>query len=131
LVLPVTTCATWYTCQSLNSGLPHLPLLTEICTDCIKGKQYCDRIPKQSNWRATQKLEFIHADICGPITPISNSNKRYILLFIDDYNRKAWVYFLVEKSETLHSFKCFKIMVEKEAEISIQMNSMNSAKSIG
>ncbi|KAL6319939.1 hypothetical protein AAG906_037015 [Vitis piasezkii] len=53
-------------------------------------------------------------DICGPITPSSNSNKRYILLFIDDYSRKAWVYFLVEKSETLNSFKAFKTMVEKE-----------------
>uniref|UniRef100_A0A2N9G6A8 Integrase catalytic domain-containing protein n=5 Tax=Fagus sylvatica TaxID=28930 RepID=A0A2N9G6A8_FAGSY len=53
-------------------------------------------------------------DICGPITPTSNSNKRYILLFIDDYSRKAWVYFLVEKSEALNSFKCFKTMVEKE-----------------
>jgi len=100
--------------------LPHLPLLIEICTDCIKGKQHRDLIPKQSNWRATHNLELIHADICGPITPTSNSNKRYILLFIDDYSRKAWVYFLAEKSETLHSFKCFKIMVEKEAEISIK-----------
>ncbi|RVW23197.1 Retrovirus-related Pol polyprotein from transposon TNT 1-94 [Vitis vinifera] len=53
-------------------------------------------------------------DICGPITPSSNSNKRYILLFIDDYSRKAWVYFLVENSKTLNSFKAFKTMVEKE-----------------
>lgn len=51
---------------------------------------------------------------------MSNSNKRYILLFIDDYSRKAWVYFLVEKSEALNSFKCFKIMVEKEVEMSIK-----------
>ena len=36
------------------------------------------------------------------------------MLFIDDYNRKAWVYLLVEKSEALNSFKCFKTMVEKE-----------------
>jgi transposase InsO family protein len=59
-------------------------------------------------------LELIHADIYGLITPTSNSNKRYILLFIDDYSRKAWVYFLVEKSEAFNSFKCFKTMVEKE-----------------
>ena len=59
-------------------------------------------------------MELIHVDICGLITPTSNRNKRYILLFIDDYSRKAWVYFLVEKSETLNYFKAFKIMVEKE-----------------
>ena len=59
-------------------------------------------------------MELIHADICGPITPTSNSNKRYILIFIDDYSKKAWVYFLVEKSEALNFFKYFKTMVEKE-----------------
>lgn len=82
-------------------GLPQLSTSSITCTDCIRGKQSRDPIPKQSTWRAPQKLELIHADICGPITPASNSNKRYILLFIDDYSRKAWVYFLMEKSEAL------------------------------
>ena len=65
-------------------------------------------------------LELIHADICGPIDPISNSGKRYILCFIDDYSRKVWVYLLLEKSEALECFKSFKKMVEKEAERSIK-----------
>ena len=42
------------------------------------------------------------------------------MLFIDDYSRKAWVYFLVEKSEALNSFKYFKTMVEKEADMFIK-----------
>ena len=85
-------------------GLPKLSASSVTCTDCINGKQHRDLIPKKSTWRVTQKLELIHADICGPITPTSNSNKRYILIFIDDYSRKAWVYFLVEKSEALKFF---------------------------
>ena len=44
----------------------------------------------------------------------------YILLFIDDYSRKAWVYFLVEKSKALNSFKYFKTMVEKEIDMFIK-----------
>lgn len=36
------------------------------------------------------------------------------MCFIDDYSRKAWVYFLVEKSEAFQSFKYFKNLVEKE-----------------
>ncbi|RDX94097.1 hypothetical protein CR513_23570, partial [Mucuna pruriens] len=43
-----------------------------------------------------QKSMLVHADICGPIKPASNSKK----------SRKTWVYFLAEKSE---------IHVEKEA----------------
>ena len=103
--------------KNMVRGLPQFSTSNMTCTDCINEKQHCDPIPKTSTWRATQKLELIHADICGPITPASNSNKRYILLFIDDYIKKAWVYFLVEKSEALNSFKCFKTMVEKEAEL--------------
>ena len=101
--------------KNMVCGLSQLSALSVTCTDCINGKQHQDRIPKKTTWRATKKFELIHADICGLITPTSNSNnKRYILIFIDDYSRKAWVYFLVEKSEALNSFKCFKTMVEKE-----------------
>lgn len=56
----------------------------------------------------------MHADICGPITPISNNNKMYLLTFTDDFNRKTWVYFLVEKLEAFIVFKNFKTCVEKE-----------------
>lgn len=58
----------------------------------------------------------MHADLCGPINPISNSGKRYLLVFVDDYSRKTWIYFLVEKCETFKIFKCFKNLVEKEAQ---------------
>ena len=100
--------------RNMVRGLPPLSTSNAICTDCLKGKQHRDPIPKKSTWRASQKLELIHADICGPITPTSNSNKRYILLFTDDYSRKTWVYFLVEKSEAFSSFKHFKSMAEKQ-----------------
>ena len=65
-------------------------------------------------------MELIQANICGLITSTSNSHKRCILLFIDDYSIKAWVCFLVEKLEALNSIKCFKTMVEKEAELFVK-----------
>ena len=40
--------------------------------------------------------------------------KRYLISFIDDFSRKAWIYFLVEKSEALVIFKQYKSCVEKE-----------------
>ncbi|MCI24971.1 ubiquitin carboxyl-terminal hydrolase, partial [Trifolium medium] len=53
-------------------GLPTLKESEEKCTDCFIGKQHRDNIPKQANWRASKKLELVHYDICGPITPQSN-----------------------------------------------------------
>jgi transposase InsO family protein len=71
-------------------------------------------------WRAKEVLELIHSDICGPISPTTTTGKRYILCLIDDYSRKAWVYFLKEKSEAFNQFKIFKKQVETETGKSIK-----------
>lgn len=62
--------------KEMVRGLPQLSDSNVTCTDCIVGKEHRDPIPKRSTWRAIQNLELIHADICGPITPALNSNKR-------------------------------------------------------
>lgn len=95
-------------------GLPEFSTLTIVYANCMIGKQQRNPIPKISNWRAIEKLQLVHADFWGPITSISNSNKRYILGFIDAFTRKTWVYFIVEKSGALSMFKQFKSCVEKE-----------------
>ena len=51
---------------------------------------------------------------CGPINFTSNSKKRYLITFIDDFSYKIWVYFLVEKLEAFINFKIFKSSVKKE-----------------
>ena len=42
------------------------------------------------------------------------------MLFIDDFTRMTWVYFLKEKSEAFNKFKAFKILVENEIEAKIK-----------
>ncbi|CAN0905200.1 Retrovirus-related Pol polyprotein from transposon TNT 1-94 [Linum grandiflorum] len=100
--------------KGLVQGLPQLSRNLGVCEICLTGKQHRKAFPKKSNWRATHKLELVHADLCGPITPTSNGGKRYILTIIDDFSRKLWVYFLVAKSEALMWFKKYKAQVEKE-----------------
>ena len=39
---------------------------------------------------------------------------RYFLLFVDDFSRKMWVYFLKKKSDAFLVFQKFKPLVEKE-----------------
>ncbi|KAL6338345.1 hypothetical protein AAG906_018715 [Vitis piasezkii] len=100
--------------KEMVRGLPQLKASSKVCTDCMVGKQHRDAIPKRSLWRASQRLQLVHADICGPIKPVSNSKKRYLISFIDDYSRKVWIYFLTEKSEAFTTFKNYKNLVEKE-----------------
>lgn len=112
--------------KEMVHGLPQLKTSNIICVDCFTGKQIRNTIPKKKEWRASKNLELVYTDICGQIKPISNSSKKYILCFIDDYIRKSWVFLLFEKSEALECFKNYKKMVEKEAEAPIKcLRSLN------
>ena len=90
-------------------GLPQLKASSKICTDC----RWESNIGMHFQ-REVYGEQLVHADICGPIKPLSNSKKRYFISFIDDYSGKVWIYFLAEKSEAFTIFKNFKNLVEKE-----------------
>lgn len=105
--------------KELVKGLPTMKEAEKICTVCNKGKQQRERFPKRAKWRASEKLELIHADLCGPINPTSQGVKRYLFVLVDDFSRKTWIYFLADKAETFAVFKEFKNSVEKEAKTAI------------
>lgn len=101
--------------KGMVKGLPNLEESSKVCRDCMVGKHHREPFPKKSPWRATQRLQLIHADICGPTKSESNSNKRYFITFIDDFSRRTWVYFLSKNFATLEVFKKFKATAEKES----------------
>lgn len=80
------------------------------CQVCCEGKQL--RLPFSTGTRATEILQIVHSDICGPMECKSIGGSRYFLLFVDDFTRMTFIYFLKCKSETLTCFKEFKAMVE-------------------
>ena len=67
------------------------------------------------NWRATEKLGLVYTDLCGPISPASSGQEKY-LCFINGFSRKAWSYFFFfcREIRNILSFQIFKTMVEKE-----------------
>jgi transposase InsO family protein len=56
----------------------------------------------------------VHTDVCGPMHTRSLGGAYYFLLFIDDFTRYTWVYFLRRKSDVFEYFKEFRNMVEKQ-----------------
>lgn len=88
----------------------------EKCVACVMGKQTRLPFPKKSFNRATDILELVHTDLCGPMPCSSFSGSRYILTFIDDFSRKTFVYFLRRKDEVFNKFKEWKCLVEKQTD---------------
>ena len=95
--------------------MPEITVNAQTCESCELGKQQRQPFPQNMSKRATHKLELIHSDICGPMSTTSLSNNVYFALFIDDFSRMTWVYFLKTKSQVLSMFKSFKKMVETQS----------------
>jgi transposase InsO family protein len=66
-----------------------------------------------------QRLVVVHLDTCGPLQHALLSDSKYFVTFIDDFSRKAWVFFMKKKSETFNKFKYFKQVVKAKTNAKI------------
>jgi transposase InsO family protein len=83
------------------------------CVSCIQGKQTRQPFPSEGS-RATELLEVIHSDVCGPMQTASLGGARYFVTFIDDFSRKVHVYTIKSKADVLNKFIEYKARVENE-----------------
>jgi transposase InsO family protein len=81
--------------KQLVQGMSNLDFENKFCEGCVIEKQTRRKFRK-SKFSTTRPLE-----------------NEYFITFINDYLRKCWVYFLEKKPEAFHTFKEFKVMVEK------------------
>ncbi|KAL4312227.1 hypothetical protein GQ457_01G011000 [Hibiscus cannabinus] len=101
--------------QNLVDGLPMIRRIDAVCESCVVGKQHSDPFSKSSNMIASKPAELIHADVCGPMQTLSLNNSRYFVVFVDDFSRMTWVYFVKGKLEVFLVFKKFKSSIEKQS----------------
>ena len=78
--------------------------VNEVCDLCQYGKQKRLPFPINKAWRASEKLHLVHIDVCGPQKTQSLNGSRYFIIFIDDFIRLCWVYFLKFKFEVVGVF---------------------------
>ncbi|RVW33212.1 Retrovirus-related Pol polyprotein from transposon RE1 [Vitis vinifera] len=81
------------------TGLPQISIPSQVCEECVVGKQHRSQFPQGKSRRAKNVLELVHSDICGPINQL----------------------LMGEKSEAFSAFKSFKARVEKETGRSIKI----------
>ena len=50
--------------------------------------------------RASDSLDLIHSDVCGPMSTSSRGGYEYFITFTDDLGRYGYVYLMKHKSES-------------------------------
>ena len=84
------------------------------CDSCIKCKIARNPFTPNTTSRATEQLQLVHLDICGPLETAIGGG-RYMLLFIDDTTRHTDEYILKYESEALEKFKEWKALGERKS----------------
>lgn len=102
--------------HNLVIGLPQLQWKLPLCTGCVYGKHHRFPYPTDFATRATEVLALVHTDLCGPMKTPSLGGATYFLIFIDDYSRYTYVYFLKKKSGVFHQFTQYKALVENHTD---------------
>jgi transposase InsO family protein len=95
-------------------GLPSLDHVEQFCDVCVLMKQRRLPFPQQSSFRAKERLELVHGDLCGPMTSATPGGRRYFLLLVDDLSRYMWVVVLGSKGEAADAIRRTQAAAEAE-----------------
>jgi len=80
--------------QQISTELPKGKLeQMDTCKGCTLGK-YVKYSFHDRDSRAEAILERVHTDVWGPFSTTSTAKQRYYVIFIDDFYRKCWIYFM-------------------------------------
>jgi hypothetical protein len=77
----------------------------QFCDVCMLTKQRRLPFPQQSSFRAKERLELVHGDLCGPMTPATLGGRHYFLLLVDDLSRYMRVVVLGSKGQATNAIR--------------------------
>jgi hypothetical protein len=83
------------------------------CSSCKLGKFL--RVPLTCvPHHSTAPFDIVFSDGWGPTLVSSSLGHKFFVLFIDDFTRYTWIYFLKNKSEVFNIFLQFEKMIERK-----------------
>lgn len=93
---------------------PSLPKSPIICTTCDISKSH--KSPFLGSFpKASRRLDFLHVDLCGPISPVSISGSRYFLRAMDGFSHFVWICFVKKKSNVPTVLANLFTMIENQS----------------
>lgn len=100
--------------RNSHVGVEFTEIDKQSCVACVEGKQARKPFKKVVYKQATSLLELVHSDVCGPMTDTSFQGNKYALLFVDDYTRFIFIYFISSKTEVKEKFCHFQSLLERQ-----------------
>ncbi|KAJ9561984.1 hypothetical protein OSB04_007144 [Centaurea solstitialis] len=89
------------------------------CESCLSGKMTKEPFNKD-NERASDLLEIVHTDVCGPFSHGARGGYRYFITFTDDFSRYGYVYLMRHKSESFEKFREYHNEVQNQLDRKIK-----------
>ena len=85
----------------------------ETCESCLLSKMTKTPFARSCE-RASDLLELIHSDVCGPMSTTARGGYEYFITFTDDLSRYGYVYLMKHKSEAFEKFNEFQSEVQNQ-----------------
>jgi transposase InsO family protein len=63
----------------------------------------------------------VHSEVWDPTLFVSKDGHKYYIIFIDDFSRHTWIYFIKHRSEALSIYKNFSAMIRTHFDTSIHV----------
>ncbi|KAK1579816.1 hypothetical protein QYE76_018761 [Lolium multiflorum] len=100
-----------------DHGLPCVDHVDMLCDRGVVEKQRSAPYPRETTFEASEALELVHGDICGPISPATPSGNEYFMLVVDDLSQYMWIVLLKSKDQGLQAFEKIKEAGEVKARV--------------
>ena len=84
----------------------------KICGICAQGRQHKEAETKRRE-RATELLQVIHTDLCGPMQTPTLDGEKYFIAFTDEMSGRVSVCLLPSKDGALDAFQTYRARAEK------------------
>ena len=93
--------------------MPCVDHVEQLYDTCVVTKLKRRPFPRQASYRATEQLELVHGDFCGPVSPTTPGGQRYFLLLVDNATRYMWAVLLDSKAAAVDAIKRHQATMEE------------------